>query len=304
MGSSHWRPKDVEKIAALHGHLCPALAVGIRICEAISSALGGANKLEGLRVVIGAVTPGVDAVQSLLGATLGNGGLLVAPGIGSGRLVCVAKGCEALEIKLTDVGFQAMRTCPARKQESSPDLSKRGASDEQDVRIWATRPDGDLFSIRRLPEWRLPWEAMGVAVGPEDVLVMRPVGIVRSPLRADVASPRARVSEAIIEVNPDLADALEGLESYDHAQVLFRFNRAPAWSPLRQHPQGDASRPVRGVWALRSPHRPNGIGLTTVRLCKVEGTKVHVAGLDAWDGTPVLDIKPYVPALDEPVSCG
>jgi tRNA (adenine37-N6)-methyltransferase len=62
---------------------------------------------------------------------------------------------------------------------------------------------------------------------------------------------------------------------------------------LQQRRRGDPQEPLRGVFAVRSPRRPNPIGLTTVKLLHIEGNTLTVAGLDAWDGTPVLDIKPY-----------
>jgi formylmethanofuran dehydrogenase subunit E len=126
--------------------------------------------------------------------------------------------------------------------------------------------------------------------------MVRPIGVVRSPLDAATATPRAQV-EARIEIYPEFADGLLGIEACERLQVLFELDRAPVGAPLHQHPRGDQSQPRRGVFALRSPHRPNPLGLTTVRLLGVEGHVLRVDGLDAWDGTPVLDIKPYV---DEP----
>ena len=74
--------------------------------------------------------------------------------------------------------------------------------------------------------------------------------------------------------------------------VLFYFHLAPAEYELLQHPKQDLNRPKRGIFSLRSPQRPNGIGATTVELVKIEGNILHVRNLDAIDGTPVLDIKP------------
>jgi formylmethanofuran dehydrogenase subunit E len=124
-------------------------------------------------------------------------------------------------------------------------------------------------------------------------LVFRPIGMVHSALTADTAAPRER-AEASIHVYPEFSAGLLGIEGFERLQVLFVFHRAPANAPLHQHPRGDQTVPRRGVFALRSPHRPNPIGLTTVRLLAVEGNVLRVDGLDAWDGSPVLDIKPYV----------
>lgn len=122
-------------------------------------------------------------------------------------------------------------------------------------------------------------------------LVMIPIGVVRSPfvLPGDVDS-RLKV-EAAIEVDPLLTDAAQGMVVGDRYQVLFCFHRSEQYD-LLQHPRGDQSRVKRGVFALRSPHRPNGIGMTEVVLLAVEGNVLRVSGLDAIDGSPVLDIKP------------
>jgi len=123
---------------------------------------------------------------------------------------------------------------------------------------------------------------------------MKPIGTVHNDLGPGRARPRGRSAQSTIVVWPEYADALLGIESCERLQILFVFDRAPAEAaPLQQHPMGDRSAPVRGAFALRSPHRPNPIGLTTVTLAHVEGNVLTVCGLDAWDGTPVLDIKPF-----------
>jgi tRNA-Thr(GGU) m(6)t(6)A37 methyltransferase TsaA len=100
-------------------------------------------------------------------------------------------------------------------------------------------------------------------------------------------------------LRPDLVEGLDGLAVGDPIVVLFHFHRAEGYL-LRCHPRGDVSRPVRGVFALRSQHRPNPIGATLARIVSIEGNVLQVVGLDALDGTPLLDIKPYVPSFDEP----
>jgi tRNA-Thr(GGU) m(6)t(6)A37 methyltransferase TsaA len=85
--------------------------------------------------------------------------------------------------------------------------------------------------------------------------------------------------------------------------VLFAFHRSRPFSGqdgLLQHPEGDPARERRGVFALRSPFRPNPIGSTVVRVISVEGNKLVVSGLDAHDGTPILDLKKYTAWVDEP----
>lgn len=110
---------------------------------------------------------------------------------------------------------------------------------------------------------------------------IRPIGFVRSV--------QGEVSE--IELTPELADGLFRLEENDALLVLFLFDRSEGFE-LRVHPRGDLNNPLVGVFASRSPRRPNPIGATVVRLLGVKGNVVTVSGLDAWEGTPVVDIKP------------
>ncbi|MBN2556523.1 MAG: tRNA (N6-threonylcarbamoyladenosine(37)-N6)-methyltransferase TrmO [Anaerolineales bacterium] len=122
-------------------------------------------------------------------------------------------------------------------------------------------------------------------------LVMIPIGVVHSPFAAPVDVDSLLQVEAEIELDPALTDATQGMVVGDRYQVLFCFHRSGQFD-LLQHPRGDRSRTKRGVFALRSPHRPNGIGMTEVVLLAVEGKRLRVSGLDAIEGTPVLDIKP------------
>lgn len=103
--------------------------------------------------------------------------------------------------------------------------------------------------------------------------------------------------ETTIELcdDPRLAHALLGLEAWTHVWVLFWFHRVENWRAKVQPPRDTAR---RGVLATRSPHRPNPIGLTAARLLRVAGHTVVLEGLDLLDGTPILDLKPYVPYAD------
>ncbi|MGC9359624.1 MAG: tRNA (N6-threonylcarbamoyladenosine(37)-N6)-methyltransferase TrmO [Anaerolineae bacterium] len=297
---------NVEAAVAWHGHLCPALAIGVRICEAIETSIRGLEMDRRLVVYAGAVTPALDALQSLLGLTVGNGGLVLAPELGADTLAVRVRCDLAMTIKLMGDGLSMGWDCPSLRstggENGGLDDGAEAGLDRASKVLGA--PQRDLFSIERSPSWRSPWAALGVWPSSEHVVLLRPIGVVHSPLKPGAAPPRVRVPEAVIEIRPELADGLKGIERFQHLQVLFRFSRSPRWDRLQQHPQGDRSKEVRGIWALRSPHRPNGIGLTTVRLLGVAGTRVRVAGLDAWDGTPVLDIKPYIAWLDEADSSG
>jgi tRNA-Thr(GGU) m(6)t(6)A37 methyltransferase TsaA len=128
-----------------------------------------------------------------------------------------------------------------------------------------------------------------------------PIGFVRSPFVEKAAAPRqataARDVEATIELVPGrgLEHAVDDLASWDRIWIVFVFDRAEGWRPKVLPPRSAVR---RGVLATRSPHRPNPIGLSAVRLVGVEGLIVRVRDCDILDGTPVLDLKPYVPYAD------
>lgn len=129
-----------------------------------------------------------------------------------------------------------------------------------------------------------------------------PIGIVRSPFADKASAPRqapvAREVRATIELHSGrgFEDALSDLERWDHLWVLFHFHLVTGWRPKVLPPRSDGGR--KGVFATRSPHRPNPIGLTAVRLERIEGLVLHVRGVDIVDQTPVLDLKPYVAYAD------
>lgn len=128
--------------------------------------------------------------------------------------------------------------------------------------------------------------------------MVRPVGFVRSPFREKVEAPRqgtAGGAPGEIELLPGYEDALDDLGGFERIWILFWFDRAEGWHPKVLPPRSERK---RGVFATRSPHRPNPIGMTAVRLLRVEGRVLHVDGLDLVDGTPVIDIKPYLPYAD------
>lgn len=120
----------------------------------------------------------------------------------------------------------------------------------------------------------------------------RAIGNVQS-LDANTASSDVLSDESLLVLQPDLVRGLDGVTPGDRLVVVFVFDRA-GMCELRQHPQGDPRRPLRGVFALRSPRRPNPIGLTIVEILDISGNVVRVRGLDAWPGTPILDLKPCV----------
>jgi tRNA (adenine37-N6)-methyltransferase len=106
----------------------------------------------------------------------------------------------------------------------------------------------------------------------------------------------------VSEINLDerFADGLDGIETFSHVLVLFWMHRAAEAEPvrMRRRPQGRQDMPEVGIFAQRARHRPNPIGVTAVRLLRREQNRLIVQGLDAINGTPVVDVKPYVPQFD------
>ena len=108
----------------------------------------------------------------------------------------------------------------------------------------------------------------------------------------DQASPGdIRSGQSRIVLKDELVAGLQGFKAGDQVMVIFYFDRSDGFD-LLQHPRGDRNRPKRGVFTLRSPRRPNPIGVTVVDLLDIDHNVLHVCGLDALNGTPVLDLKP------------
>lgn len=126
--------------------------------------------------------------------------------------------------------------------------------------------------------------------------VLRVLGRVSSPLVDRSQAPRQGDEggpDAVVDLDPDLAPALCDLGVGDEIVLITWLDRADR-DVLRVHPRDDPSLPETGVFATRSPDRPNPLGLHPVRVLAVEGTRLEVSGLEAVDGTPVVDIKPVL----------
>ncbi|CAO0821986.1 tRNA (adenine37-N6)-methyltransferase [Desulfarculales bacterium] len=124
---------------------------------------------------------------------------------------------------------------------------------------------------------------------------LEPIGVVRSTL---VQRPEAGLL-AVIEIDPAWWEGLAGLAPGRDLWVIYNFHQSQE-PRLLVHPRRDPGRPLTGVFNTRAPCRPAPLGLTLVRLLEVEEGRLLVRGLEALDGTPVLDLKPYVPGLDKP----
>jgi tRNA-Thr(GGU) m(6)t(6)A37 methyltransferase TsaA len=131
-------------------------------------------------------------------------------------------------------------------------------------------------------------------------MILKAIGVVKSSFKKPT-SERLDLRKIIaeIEIDPVLTEALDGLEGFSHIIVLYWMHKADTdRRHLKVHPMGRTDVPVQGLFAVRTPNRPNPIGKTTVRLLKRHGNILEVQGLDAIDGSPVIDIKPYIPGYD------
>ena len=127
----------------------------------------------------------------------------------------------------------------------------------------------------------------------QEKITLKPIGFVRTEAVGDEVKDRNRTSQIIIEC--ELTEALKGIRDFSHVFVLFWLNKISRRErkTLKVHPRGREDLPLLGVFATRTNLRPNPIGLTLVELVKVEDNILTVRGLDAFDWTPILDIKPF-----------
>jgi tRNA-Thr(GGU) m(6)t(6)A37 methyltransferase TsaA len=129
-------------------------------------------------------------------------------------------------------------------------------------------------------------------------VTLRPIGVVHNQIPPGTRRIARQEVESEIVINPEWVDALEGVEGFSHLWVIFHFSQSPSPETPRVHPQGRDDVPFVGIFSTRSPVRPNPIGLALVELLALDGNRLCVRGLDAFDGTPVLDLKPYLPEGD------
>ncbi|MDQ6997066.1 MAG: tRNA (N6-threonylcarbamoyladenosine(37)-N6)-methyltransferase TrmO [Mariprofundus sp.] len=131
---------------------------------------------------------------------------------------------------------------------------------------------------------------------------MQAIGVVHSSYRERFATPRQPVldkampAEIRLNAGLNLHQALQDLDSFSHIWVIYWMHLNKGWNPTVTPPRGPKIR--RGLFATRAPHRPNSIGLSAVRLKAIKGRTLHIESHDMLDGTPVLDIKPYLPYAD------
>jgi len=133
---------------------------------------------------------------------------------------------------------------------------------------------------------------------------LTPIGVIHSPCKepeqAPIQAARSREMEARIEVFPDYAKGLDDLLGFECIWVIYYCHRARPWSP-KVVPYMDTEQ--RGVFATRSPSRPNALAISAVRLLRREGNALVIRGVDMIDQSPLLDLKPYIPSIDSRPEC-
>ncbi len=321
--------ETLARVQAFHGHLCPGLTTGIRVSEVALREVGPHAEDEEIVAVVETNNCAIDAIQFLTGCTFGKGNLIYLDHGKNVYTFARRSDGKAVRIMARPRNRHAdpkETKVVARVRDGSASAQDR----QQYAEIWKRNAlavldmdEDDLFEIQIVDHYDLPAEAeihpsvrcdgcgamtmasritvvdgrnlcptCQQAQNPKTAL-MQPIGVVHNDLRAGEAPPRAKSPRSVIEIHPRYAEGLKAIEAVECLDVLFWFDRASAESaPMLQHPRGDRTRPARGVFTLRSPRRPNPIGVTTVRLLEVKDTTLVVEGLDAWDGTAVLDIKP------------
>ncbi|HOW41400.1 MAG TPA: tRNA (N6-threonylcarbamoyladenosine(37)-N6)-methyltransferase TrmO [Bacteroidales bacterium] len=132
-------------------------------------------------------------------------------------------------------------------------------------------------------------------------IVYTPVGVFHTGYTQETGAPRQGILEpeikGSIEIFPEYRNALKSLEMYEYIIVIYHLDKAGKWNDIVKPPESDPEISF-GLFATRSPNRPNPVGIATIKLEKIENGILHVSGIDTFDGTPVLDIKPYLPSID------
>ncbi len=137
---------------------------------------------------------------------------------------------------------------------------------------------------------------MGRTARARSSIMLKPIAVVRNEITEMGRHDWGNVVSELL-FRPDLEEALHGLDEFSHIVVLFWMHHSPVWECLamKTHPQMRQDLPLVGVFATRSPVRPNPIGMSVVKLLARKNNLLKVVGLDALDGSPVVDIKPYLP---------
>ena len=132
-------------------------------------------------------------------------------------------------------------------------------------------------------------------------MTIRKIGVIHSPFKnprgMPIQSKGAKGIKGVIDINPEYVIGLKDIQGFSHIILLYQFHVSKGYS-LTVKPFLDTR--THGVFATRAPRRPTAIGISVVKLLRVEGRLLHIENVDILDGTPLLDIKPYVPEFDIP----
>ena len=132
-------------------------------------------------------------------------------------------------------------------------------------------------------------------------ITLNPIGIIHSPFKEIVGTPIQSVfskeGEGTIEIFPEFTQGLKDLDGFSHIILIYHFHKSKGYQLLCRPFLDDVQ---RGVFAIRTPRRPNPVGFSIVRLREIRGTIINVSSLDILDETPLIDIKPYIPQFDAP----
>lgn len=136
-----------------------------------------------------------------------------------------------------------------------------------------------------------------------DQVCFKPIGVIHTPFKTLKGIPIQSVmsdEKGIIEIFEEYHPALKDLDGFDYIYCLYYFDMVKLPVPLQSKPFLDDD--IKGVFAIRSPFRPNPIGISILKLLKIEGNEIHVFNVEMLDKTPILDIKPYIPEIDTRVT--
>jgi len=316
----------VNQIIVFHGHFCPGLATGIRVSEIALRILGPRADDEEIIAVVETLNCAVDAIQYLTGCTIGKGNLFhldygknafTVARRSDGKAVRVAN--KPRKSQMTDeeqalVGRVRSGEATAEEREAYQVLWRRRGQEVLDA------PEDELFVVTEIDNYEFPPKATIVpsvrcdrcgeltmstrmtkldgqnlcpsCFGTAPQIALTQVGTVENELIYPRVAPRARSERSVIHLLPQYMPALQGLSVGDSIELYFIFDRAPKEISLLQHPFGRKENPLTGAFGMRTPHRPSPLGMTTVEILELLPEGLAVKGLDAWNGSPIVDIKP------------
>lgn len=158
--------------------------------------------------------------------------------------------------------------------------------------------------IKKTGFWIIPFILIiGACTNKKNMVNYKPIGCFSTEYTTKTGAPRQGIlkpeSKGIIILNNEYKKGLNNLDQFEYIFVLFHFNEAKGWENTVAPPESEHE---FGLFATRSPRRPNPIGLSLIKLDSIKENKLFVSGIDAFDGTPILDIKPFLPTIDSKIT--